>query len=122
RAMRSAFRPSGVPLTRESGTASHGGRPSNRPIRARFTENSFLVTAASPLSLVLDGVAQDADPLDLHFEALARLHENRWLARRPDATGCSGDDHVTRLESHGNTDHCNQVRNTEDQPVGTPIL
>jgi hypothetical protein len=40
----------------------------------------------SLLSPVLDGVAQDTHPLDLHFEDIARLHENRWLARRPNAT------------------------------------
>jgi len=49
----------------------------------------------SVFSPVLDGVAQDTHPLDLHFEDIARLHENGWLACRPNATGCSGDDHIT---------------------------
>ena len=48
-------------------------------------------------SLVLDRVAQDAHPLDFYFEDIAGLHEYRWLARRSDATGCSGDDHIARL-------------------------
>jgi hypothetical protein len=38
-------------------------------------------------SLVLDGVAQDTHPLDFHFEDVVRLHENRWLARRPTPPG-----------------------------------
>src|SRR6266436_6945141 len=45
RAMRSAFRSPGVPSTREAGTASLVGGPSNRPIRAGFAENSFLIMA-----------------------------------------------------------------------------
>src|SRR6267154_2386724 len=44
-AMRSAFRSPGVPSTREAGTASLVGGPSNRPIRAGFAENSFLIMA-----------------------------------------------------------------------------
>src|SRR5467141_425246 len=122
RAMRSAFRSPGVPSSREAETASHVGGPSNRPMRAGFAENSFLINAASPLSLVLDGIAQDTDPLDLHFEDIARLHENRWLARRPNAAGCSGDDHITRLQTHRDADHCNQLGDAEDELVGTRIL
>jgi ligand-binding sensor domain-containing protein len=45
----------------------------------------------------VDGITQDTHPLDLHFEDIARLHVNRWLARRPNATGCSGDDHIAPL-------------------------
>jgi hypothetical protein len=40
----------------------------------------------SRFSPVLDRVAQDTHPLDLHFEDIPRLHENRRLARRPNAT------------------------------------
>jgi hypothetical protein len=47
--------------------------------------------------------------LDLHFEDITRLHENRWLARRPNATGCSGDDHITRLQTHRDAGHCDQL-------------
>src|SRR6266478_1700738 len=122
RAMRSAFRSPGVPSTREVETASHVGGPSNRPIRAGVAENSFLVNAASPLSLVLYGVAQDTDPFDLHFEDIARLHENRWLAHRPNATGCSGDNHITRFQTHRDADHCDQLGDAEDELVGTRIL
>jgi hypothetical protein len=43
--MRSAFRSPGVPSTREAGTASLVGGPSNRPMRAGFAENSFLINA-----------------------------------------------------------------------------
>src|ERR1700740_662946 len=49
RAMRSAFKSPGVPWTREAGTASLVGGGalcgggSNRPIRAGFAENSFLI-------------------------------------------------------------------------------
>src|SRR6478736_731216 len=92
RSVRSAFKSPGLPSIIEAGTASHTGGPSNRPMRAGFAENSFLI-GSRLFSLVLDGVAQDTNPLDLHFEHVARLHENRWLARRPNATGCSGDDH-----------------------------
>ena len=41
--MGSAFSSPGVPLTREAETASLLGGPLNRPIRAGFAENSFLV-------------------------------------------------------------------------------
>src|SRR6266446_2623695 len=122
RAMRSAFRSPGVPSTREAGTASHVGGPSNRPMRAGFAENSFLINATPPLSLVLDGVAQNTHPLDLHFEDLAGLHENGWLARRSDATRRAGDDHITSLETHRDTDHCDQRGDAEDELVGTRIL
>ena len=44
--MRSAFRSPGVPSTREAGTASLVGGPSNRPMRAGFAENSFLIIVA----------------------------------------------------------------------------
>src|SRR6185503_8905712 len=72
-------------------------------------------------SPVLDGVAQDTDPLDIHFEDIARLHENRWLARRPDATGCSGDDHITRLETRRDADQFDQRRDVEDEQIGMRI-
>src|SRR6266478_5899005 len=75
-----------------------------------------------PFSPVLDGVAQDTHPLDLHFEDIARLHEDRWLARRPNATGCSGDDHITRLQTHRDADHFDQRGDAEDELVGTRIL
>src|SRR5882757_3291041 len=122
RAMRSAFRSPGVPSTREAGTASHVGGPSNRPMRAGFAENSFLINATPPLSLVLDGVAQNTHPLDLHFEDIARLHENRWLARRANATGCSGDDHIARLQTHRDAAHFDQRGDAEDELVGARIL
>src|SRR5882724_9713713 len=76
----------------------------------------------SLFSPVLDGVAQDTHPLDLHFEDIARLHENWWLARRPNATGCSGDDHITRLQTHRDADHFDQRGDAEDELVGTRIL
>src|ERR1700722_10382499 len=114
RAMRSAFRLPGVPSTRVSGTASQVGGPSNRPMRAGFAENSFLINAASPVLLALDGVAQHTHALDFHFEDISRLHENRWLARRPNATRCSSDDHITRLQTHRDADHFDQRGDTED--------
>jgi hypothetical protein len=43
--MRAAFRSPGVPSTSEAGTASLIAGPSNRPMRAGFAENSFLVNA-----------------------------------------------------------------------------
>src|ERR1700677_4716168 len=43
--MRSAFRSPGVPSTREAGTASLVGGPSNRPMRAGFAESNFLIMA-----------------------------------------------------------------------------
>jgi hypothetical protein len=38
-------------------------------------------------------------PLDLHFEDIARLHENQWFVGSPDATECAGDDHIIRLSA-----------------------
>jgi hypothetical protein len=72
---------------------------------ARYGGLSLIWTAACvrlqgfPFSLVLDRVAQHTHPLDLHFEDIARVHENTWLARHPNATGCSGDDHIARLQT-----------------------
>src|SRR5882672_10973359 len=100
RSMRSAFRPPGVPPTREAETASSFGGALNRPMRAGFAENSFLINVEAPLLLVVDEVAQDTDALDLHFEDIAGLHVDRRLACRPNATGCSGDDQVARLQTH----------------------
>src|SRR5258707_4459472 len=76
----------------------------------------------SLFSPVLDGVTQDTHPLDLHFEDIARLHENRWLARHPNATRCSGDDHITRLQTHRDADHCDQRGYVADELVGARIL
>jgi hypothetical protein len=50
-------------------------RPTTPRAELRFGPSLF--------SPVLDGVAQDTRPLDLHFEDIARLRENRWLARQP---------------------------------------
>src|ERR1700722_13947851 len=77
---------------------------------------------AVALSSVLDRVAQETYSLDLHFEEIARLHENRWLARRPNATGCSGDDHIARLQTHRDADHFDERGDAEDELVGTRIL
>ena len=44
-----------------------------------FWTEAALRFGPSLFSLVLDGVAQDTYPLDLHFEDIARLHENRGL-------------------------------------------
>jgi hypothetical protein len=35
------------------------------------------------------------------------------------ATGCSSDDHITRLQTHGDADHFDQRGNAEDKQVGT---
>lgn len=51
--MRSAFRSFGVPSIRELGTASLIGGPSNRPMRAGFAENSFLVLPSAGTSALL---------------------------------------------------------------------
>ena len=56
----------------------------------------------------------------LYFEDIARLHENRWLARRPNAAGCSGDDHIARLQTHRDADHCDELGDAEDEQVGAP--
>src|SRR5271169_6487993 len=103
RSIRSAFKSPGLPSIIEAGTASHTGGPSNRPMRAGVAENSFLI-GSRLFSLVLDGVAQDTNPLDLHFEDIARLHINSRLARRPNAGGCTGDDHITWLQSDRDAD------------------
>jgi hypothetical protein len=73
-------------------------------------------------SAVLHGVGQDTDPLDLHFEYIARLHVNGWLPRCSDASRRAGDNHVTSLQAHRDTDHFNQCRDTEDEQVGARIL
>jgi hypothetical protein len=70
----------------------------------------------------LHGVGQDTEPLDLHFEDIAGLHEDGWLARRSDATRRAGDDHIASLQTHRDTDHFNQRRDTEDELVGARIL
>ena len=48
--------------------------------------------------------------------------KNRWLACHPNATGCSGDDHITRLQAHRDADHFNQRGDIEDELVGIRIL
>src|ERR1700722_14811408 len=50
-----------------------------------------------PFSAVLNWVAQNPHSFDLYLKDIARLHEDRRLTRRPNTTGCSGDDHITRL-------------------------
>jgi hypothetical protein len=47
-----------------------------------FHDVGALRFGPSLYSAVLDGVAQDTHALGLHFEDIARLHENRRLARR----------------------------------------
>src|SRR6266702_1142476 len=80
------------------------------------------VPAVHAFSVVLHGVGQDTEPLDLHFEDIAGLHENGWLTRRSDATRRAGDDHITSLQTHRNTDHFNQRWDTEDELVCARIL
>src|ERR1700687_5636211 len=71
---------------------------------------------------VLHGVGQDTDPLDFHFEDIAGLHKNGWLTSRSDATWRAGDNHITSLQTHGDTDHFNQRWDTEDELVCARIL
>src|SRR5271168_3551982 len=87
-----------------------------------FWTEAALRFGPSLFSLVLDGVAQDTYPLDLHFEDIARLHENRWLARRPNATGRSCDDHIAWLQADRDADQFDQGSDVEDEPIGRRIL
>src|SRR5882757_1748051 len=80
------------------------------------------VPALHAFSVVLHGVGQDTEPLDIHFEDIAGLHENGWLTRRSDATRRAGDDHITSLQTHRDTDHFNQRWDTEDEQVCARIL
>src|SRR5258705_9144275 len=74
------------------------------------------------LSVVLHGVGQDTEPFDVHFEDIAGLHENGWLARRSDATGRAGDDHITALQTHRDTACFYQRCATDDEEVCARIL
>src|ERR1700755_1785679 len=76
----------------------------DRSMRAGCRQIAIQTTPRLRECLALDSVTQDTHPLDLHFEDIARLHVNRWLARGPNAAGCSGDDHIPRLESHRDAD------------------
>jgi hypothetical protein len=57
------------------------------------------VPAQNAFSLFLHWIGQDTEPLDLHFEDIAGLHENGWLTRRSDTTRRPGDDHITSLQT-----------------------
>ena len=80
------------------------------------------VPALHAFSAVLHGVGQDTDALDLHFEDIAGLHENGWLTRRSDTTRRAGDDHITSLQTHRDTDQFNQRWDTEDELICARIL
>src|SRR6266478_3933057 len=80
------------------------------------------VPALHAFSPFLHGVGQDTEPLDLHCEDIAGLHENGWLTRRSDATRRAGDDHITSLQTHRDTDHFNQRWDTEYEQVCARIL
>src|SRR5258708_32875890 len=80
------------------------------------------VPALHAFSAVLHGVGQDTEPVDLHFEDIAGLHENGGLTRRSDATRRAGDDHITSLQTHRDTDHFNQRWDTEDELICARIL
>src|ERR1700690_180486 len=82
RAMRSAFRSPGVPSTREAGTASLVGGPSNRPMRAGFAENSFLVIAVPSAVLFKSHLVEKVRSLGLFAEfPLTSARTNRGLCR-----------------------------------------
>jgi hypothetical protein len=83
---------------------------------------SQVVQSVMAISSVLDGVAQDTNPFDFHFEDIGRPHENRGPACSSNATGCSGDDYITRLWAHRDADHCDQRGDAEYKLVGARIL
>src|SRR6202034_3988200 len=84
---------------------------STRGLRRDITMSKCTGTpdqALHAFSAVVHGIGQNTEPLDLHFEEIAMLHKNRWLTRRSDTTRRAGDDHSTSLQTHRDTDHCNQ--------------
>src|SRR5262249_46204431 len=53
------------------------------------------------LFLVLDGIDEHADALDVDLAGIACLHPHRVrVARVPDARGRAGEDDITRLQRH----------------------
>src|SRR5580658_9587397 len=73
-------------------------------------------------SAVPHRVGQHTEPLDLHFEDIAGLHEYGWLARGSDATRRARDDHIASLQTHRDTDHFHQHWDAEDEQVRVRIL
>src|ERR1700722_11493219 len=73
-------------------------------------------------SVVLHGIDQDTDSLDLDFEGVAGLHEHGWLTRYAYPTRRTGDDHIAALQTHRDTDHFDQRRHAEDEQVCARIL
>src|SRR6266853_1943002 len=106
-------------LTRDMATSKRRrARPAVR--NRQFTDTE--VPALHAFSVLLHGVGQDTKALDLHFEDVAGLHEHGWLTCRSDATRRAGDDHITSLQTHRDTDHFNQRWDTEDELVCARIL
>ena len=54
--------------------------------------------------IVLNGIPQDAEAIDLHLEDIARLHIDRWLARSSDTARSPCDDHVSGFQAHSSAD------------------
>src|SRR5690606_11179136 len=67
-------------------------------IRFKLFIISSLSCDFATTSLILDGVAQDADLVDFHFDHIALLHEDRRLAGETHTGGRAGDDHVAGLQ------------------------
>jgi hypothetical protein len=93
--------------------------PETFVIRISHASGSISV---SRFSVVPHRVGQDPEPLNLHFEDIAGLHENGRFTRRSDATRRAGDDHITSLQTYRDADHFNQRCDAEDELVCACIL
>src|SRR5580704_18616321 len=78
--------------------------------------------ATAPLSRSLDRVFQRAQALDLDSRAVARLHEDRRLARITDAGRRAGRDYVAGLEREDLREKRDQVIGLEDQVASVGVL
>src|SRR5690349_906302 len=69
-----------------------------------------------------DGVAQDADLLDLGFHGVADFQKLWWLARKPDAFWSASENDVAWLQSEANGELVDDARQLEDHEARARVL
>src|SRR4051812_37961824 len=84
---------------------------------------SLLLAMAVPVaSAIGDAVLEDANPVDLDLDLVARLHPYGRGASRADAAGGARDEHVARNERGPRRDVLDDLRDLEDHLLGAGVL
>src|SRR5262249_19510230 len=88
----------GAPASATTSTTASAGIPMPAKYPRRAMASSYFRVIGPLRLLVLDRIAQRADPFDLDLACIAVPHQHRRLARKANAGRCSGNDEIARIE------------------------